>query len=90
MFWHVLLPDAVRAAFPAITTRLVHNMKNTALASFVAVPELFHAMQAAITESFRATEFLTLTAVMYLALAMAMAALARLVDRRLYRGRHRV
>lgn len=90
VFWSILLPDGVRAAFPAMTTRLIHNMKNTALVSFVAVPELFHAVQASITETFRATELLTLAAVMYLALAMAMSGVLRQIDQLLHRGRGRV
>lgn len=87
VFCSILLPGALRAAFPAITTRLVHNLKNTALVSFVAVPDLFHAMQASITESFRATELLTLTALMYLGLSASFAALLGIIDTRLHRGR---
>ena len=62
VFWAILLPGGLRAAFPAVTTRLIHNMKNTALVSFVAVPDLFHAVQGSITRSFRATEFLVAAA----------------------------
>lgn len=90
VFWTIILPDGVRAAYPAIATRLVHNMKNTALVSFVAVPDLFHAMQGAISESFRATELLTLTAIVYLALAGLFGAALRVVDVRLHRGRGHV
>ena len=90
LFWWVLLPGGVRAAFPAITTRLIHNMKNTALASFVAVPEFFQTVQASITQSFRAVEFLTIAAVVYLLLSTVMAGLLRRVDIRLNRGRMHV
>lgn len=83
----IIIPDSLRASFPAISNRLVHNMKNTALASFVAVPELFHEMQAAINDTFRATELLLATAVLYLVLAVVMSVLLHLVDRRLHRGR---
>lgn len=69
LFWHALLPHGLRTASPAIITRLVHNLKNTALASFVAVPELFKAIQTAISRSFYAVEFLLLAAAIYLALA---------------------
>lgn len=90
VFWTILLPGGVRAAFPAMTTRLIHNMKNTALASFVAVPDFFHAVQASITESFQATEFLTLAAVFYLLMSAGMSLLLRQFDIRLHRGRSRV
>ena len=90
VFRTILLPGGVRAAFPAITTRLIHNMKNTALVSFVAVPDLFHAVQGSITSSFRATEFLLAAAVLYLLLSAAMSLLLRQIDVRLHRGRARV
>ena len=75
------------ASWPAITTRLVHNLKNTALVSFVAVPDLFSAMQGAISESFRATELLTLTAIVYLGLTLGFSAILGRVDVALHRGR---
>lgn len=87
-FRTVLLPGGLRAAFPALSTRLIHNMKNTALVSFVAVPEFFSGIQASIQETFRATEFLFLGAVVYLGLAALMAAGFDVIDRRLQRGRH--
>ena len=83
----IALPGGIRAAFPAITTRLIHNMKNTALASFVAVPELFQAVQASVTRTFRAVEFLVLAAILYLVLSTVMAWMLGRVDVRLHRGR---
>lgn len=85
VFWRLVLPEGVRAAFPAISTRLIHNMKNTALASLVAVPEFFQATQAAITETFRAVEFLMLATLVYLALSFGYAALLHAIERRLGR-----
>jgi polar amino acid transport system permease protein len=82
-FWQVLLPQGVRAAFPAISTRLIHNMKNTALAALVAVPEFFQATQTAITRSFRALEFLLIAAGVYLMLSFTFSAILRQIDRRL-------
>ena len=83
VFWRILLPQGVRAAFPAISTRLIHNMKNTALAAFVAVPEFFQATQTAISKSFRAVEFLLLAAVVYLCLSFLFAVLLNQIDNRL-------
>ncbi len=82
-FWRVLLPQGVRAAFPAISTRLIHNMKNTALAAFVAVPEFFQATQTAITRTFRALDFLLIAAGVYLLLSFSFSAVLRQVERRL-------
>lgn len=74
VFRRILLPQGLLAAFPAITTRLIHNMKNTALVALVAVPDYFHATQASITRTFRAMEFLILAALVYLVLSALMSA----------------
>jgi polar amino acid transport system permease protein len=87
VFRSVLLPDGLRAAWPAIGTRLVHNLKNTALVSFVAVPDLFHAMQEGISRTFRASDLLLTTAAIYLALSALMGLALDLIGRRLHRGR---
>ncbi len=80
VFWQIILPQGFRAAFPAIETRLIHNMKNTALVSFVAVPEFFHATQGAINKSFRAVEFLLLATAVYLILSVTYTALLRRIE----------
>ncbi len=87
VFRTVIAPSAIRTSFPAISTRLVHNMKNTALASFVAVPELFSEIQGAINKTFLASQYLTLAAVLYLVLSAAMSVGLGAVDRRLNRWR---
>lgn len=83
LFWHIILPQGLRVAFPAISTRLIHNMKNTALAAFVSVPEFFHGTQTAISRTFRAFEFLLLAAAVYLALSFLFAAILRRIERQL-------
>lgn len=79
----VVAPIGVRIAFPAVSNRLVHNLKNTSLASFVAVPELFQVIQGEITRTFQATSLLLLAAVMYLALSSVLTAGLKLIERRL-------
>ncbi len=81
LFWRVLLPQGLRTAFPAISTRLIHHLKNTALAAFVATPEFFHSAQTAITRTFLALEFLMLAAIVYLLLAFAFSAVLRWVEK---------
>ncbi len=85
VYRQIILPQGFRAAFPAIETRLIHNLKNTALVSFVAVPEFFHATEAAINKTFRAVEFLLLATAVYLILSITYAALLRQIERRLNR-----
>lgn len=83
----VVIPGGIRAAFPAITNRLIHNLKNTALLSFVAVPELFHRTEAEITATFDATSLLLGAAAIYLALSTGLATALAAFERRLRRGR---
>lgn len=65
-FRHILLPHGLRAAQPGLITRLVHNLKNTTLASLVTVPEIMFGIQAAINRTFFAAELLALGAVIFL------------------------
>jgi len=83
VLWQILVPQGLRAAYPAITTRLIHNMKNTALVSFVAVPEFFHSTQAVITRTFLAVEFLILAAAVYLVLSLTFSWFLTSIGRRL-------
>ena len=84
IFRVILIPGGLRAAYPAISSRLIHNMKNTALAAFVSVPEFFNSITTAITRSFLAIEILALAAVVYLALSIGMSLGLRRLERRLY------
>lgn len=83
----VVIPDAVRVSFPGITNRLIHNLKNTALVGFVAVPDLFQELQATITRTFQATSTLVLASLLYLALAAVFEFLLGRVERSIWRGR---
>jgi polar amino acid transport system permease protein len=83
----ILIPGGLRAAYPAITSRLIHTLKNTALASFVSAPEFFNSILASINRSFMAIEFLTLAALIYLSLAFGMSAGLHWLERYLYSAR---
>ena len=83
----MIVPDAVRTSFPGITNRLVHNLKNTALVGFVAVPDLFQELQATITRTFQATRTLLLAAVLYLILAALLEFVLGRFEKSIRRGR---
>ncbi len=83
LFRQIIIPQGLRAAFPAISTRLIHNMKNTALAAFVATPEFFHSIQSSISRSFRAVELLILAAVIYIGLSLTFSSLLRWIENHL-------
>lgn len=85
IFRAILIPGGLKAAYPAISSRLIHNFKNTALVSFVAVPEFFNSISTAINRSFMAIEFLMLAAVVYLLLSIGLSAGLRRLEPYLYR-----
>lgn len=84
IFRFILVPGGIRVAYPAITSRLIHNLKNTALASFVSVPEFFNSIHTSITRTFMAIEFLTLAAAVYLVLSFGLSLSLRRLERLLY------
>ena len=81
----IIIPQGIRAAFPPISTRLIHNMKNTALASFVAVPEFFNITQGIISKTFNAVALLSFAALTYLLLSFTFSLLLHQIDHHLNR-----
>jgi His/Glu/Gln/Arg/opine family amino acid ABC transporter permease subunit len=77
----ILIPQSIRVAFPAISTRLIHNMKNTALAALVSTPEFFNTTQAVISKTFHAVDLLIIAAIFFLLLSITMSAVLKLIER---------
>ena len=67
---HVLMPQAVRNAVPALVNHSVSLFKNSTLAMAIGVAELTHAVKEIENQSFRAFETYLLATVMYLAFSL--------------------
>ena len=67
---HVLMPQAVRNALPALVNHSVSLFKNSSLAMAIGVAELTHAVREVENLSFRAFESYLLATLMYLALSL--------------------
>jgi polar amino acid transport system permease protein len=67
---HVLMPQAVRNALPALVNHSVSLFKNSSLAMAIGVAELTHAVKEVESLSFRTFEAYLLATVMYLALSL--------------------
>ncbi|MEO5737095.1 MAG: amino acid ABC transporter permease [Variovorax sp.] len=63
---HVLLPQAVRNAVPALVNHSVSLFKNSSLAMAIGVAELTHAVKEVESQSFRAFEAYSVATVLYL------------------------
>jgi len=67
---HVLMPQAIRNAVPALVNHSVSLFKNSSLAMAIGVAELTHAVKEIENQSFRAFETYLLATVMYLAFSL--------------------
>jgi polar amino acid transport system permease protein len=63
---HVLLPQAIRNAIPALVNHSVSLFKNSSLAMAIGVAELTHAVKEVESQSFRAFEAYSVATVLYL------------------------
>ncbi|WP_046528818.1 amino acid ABC transporter permease/ATP-binding protein [Cellulomonas sp. FA1] len=77
---HVVGPQAFRSMVPALGNEAVATMKNSALASIIAVPELTLRTQQLASATFDYFEIYFATAVMYLLLTAAITGLQLLVE----------
>ncbi|MGJ7497090.1 amino acid ABC transporter permease [Variovorax sp. RT4R15] len=67
---HVLLPQAVRNAVPALVNHSVSLFKNSSLAMAIGVAELTHAVKEVESQSFRAFEAYSVATVLYLVFSL--------------------
>lgn len=78
---HVLLPQAVRNAVPALVNHSVSLFKNSSLAMAIGVAELTHAVKEIESQSFRTFETYSLATVMYLLVSLLIMAVGAAISR---------
>jgi polar amino acid transport system permease protein len=78
---HVLLPQAVRNAVPALVNHSVSLFKNSSLAMAIGVAELTHAVKEIESQSFRTFEAYSLATVMYLLVSLLIMVLGAAISR---------
>ena len=79
---HVVLPQGLRAAIPALTNELVYLLKYSSIAYFLAVVELVYAGKIIGSETFAYLELYTLIALAYLALSLTITRASKALERR--------
>ena len=82
----IILPQAVRHVLPALLNQGVSLIKDSSLASAIAVAELTLQSRLAVSSTFMSLEIWLTTAAIYLLLCLALTGLARLLALRLNRG----
>ena len=79
---HVLMPQAIRNALPALVNHTVSLFKNSSLAMAIGVAELTHAVKEVENLSFRAFESYLLATVLYLVFSLLLMALGAWLEQR--------
>jgi polar amino acid transport system permease protein len=79
---HVLMPQAIRNAVPALVNHSVSLFKNSSLAMAIGAAELTHAVKEVESQSFRAFESYFIATVLYLAISLLIMAAGAWVGRR--------
>lgn len=82
-FRHVVLPQAIPPAVPALGNYLVAMFKDTPMLSSITVLEMLQTAKLISAETFRYLEPLTLVGVLFLVLSLCSASLIRWLERRL-------
>jgi polar amino acid transport system permease protein len=79
---HVILPQALRHAAPALANNSILLFKNTSLAMAIGLPELTYAIRDVDSESFRTFECYMIASVLYLSGSLLLMALGGWIGRR--------
>lgn len=79
----LVIPLMLRNVLPSLSSTLISLFKDTSLAAAIAVPELTFEARKINVESFRVIEVWMVTSALYVATCAVLAALMRLIERRL-------
>lgn len=79
---HVLMPQAIRNAIPALVNHSVSLFKNSSLAMAIGVAELTHAVKEIENQSFRTFETYLVATILYLGFSLLIMAGGTLLERR--------
>ena len=79
---HVVLPQAVRNILPALVNESVALLKDTSLASVIAIPEITQRARLEVARTYDTFRVWGVVAVIYLALTLGLSFVARRLERR--------
>src|SRR5688500_6856338 len=86
---HIILPQAIRNILPALVNNFVFLLKDTSLASVVAVPEISHLTRQYSSNRFRYPEGLLVLSFIYANLTIFLSMCAIYLETRINKGRNR-
>lgn len=83
IMWHIILPQAVRNVLPALGNEFIAILKDSALVSALGVQDITQLGKVYSASTFKFFETYSIVAFLYLSMTMGLAALIRVVERRL-------
>ena len=83
----VVLPQAIRTMIPSIINQFIITLKDTSILSVIAFPELVNSAKNVVAITFKSFETWLIVGIMYLIIITALSKLAKVLERRLNRGR---
>ncbi|MBQ4001394.1 MAG: ABC transporter permease subunit, partial [Lachnospiraceae bacterium] len=83
IMWHVVLPQAFKTAFPALSNSVISMVKDMSLASNIAVAEMFYSTQRIISVAYEALALYIELALVYLLFCTALTWIQRLVEKKI-------
>ena len=83
IMWHVILPQAFRTAFPALSNSLISMMKGTSLAATITVMEMFRQAQVINGRVYESLALYSETALIYLIFSTVLTYLQRWGEKKL-------
>ena len=83
IIWRIVLPQALRTAFPPLSNSLISLVKDTSLASIVTVAEMMMASQRIVARTYEALWIYSEAAVIYLIFSTVLTWLQRIGEKKL-------
>lgn len=83
----VVLPQAIRTMIPSIINQFIITLKDTSILSVIGFPELVNSAKNVVANTFMSFQTWGIVAVMYLIVITLLSRLARILERRMNRGR---
>ncbi|MCF0130927.1 MAG: amino acid ABC transporter permease [Pseudobutyrivibrio sp.] len=83
----VVLPQAIRTMIPSIINQFIITLKDTSILSVIGFPELVNTTKNVVGITFKSFQAWALAGLMYLVVIIALSRLAKMLERRLNRGR---
>ncbi len=83
----VVLPQAIRTMIPSIINQFIITLKDTSILSVIGFPELVNTAKNVVANTFMSFQTWAIVAVMYLIIILALSRAAKVLERRLNRGR---